>query len=467
MTITDMLRETFARFLWTLADDLRGRIPMGLDDLIWLSGIALLGKQHVEAAGSERVQAAYRTFLGSAAEGPKAFLDLVDALKEGDKELEEALSILGPKFLVHPDPSALLTIRNALVHASLPKLETRDAQFALGDAIIDTYVRKFGRVRDRLVVPRSIGQLMATLAHPLPEEITHVPFSRLGSLLVEAHRIQPGARILEGGGRLQGFENYTETWARGVLLLRLYGIPGGFTETFPLNRRDGALADVVMACPPFGVADRETVQAMRYAMPDLVGDLPEQALRDFTSVFQALQTLGPKGRAVVVVVPGLLFRVGAVARLRAAWVAEDSLEAVISLPPGLFPGTAIASAIMVFNREKPIDRRGKVLLVAAENLTKARPSRKPDEEPFLQQISRILEIYVHFRHDPRLAAVVTADELAAQNWNLSPARYIRHEEEESTVDLTELRASLGETEARAEAARKRLDAAIADLLDTP
>ncbi len=469
MMNSDMLRDAFTRFLWTLADDLRGRMAMGSDDLIWLSGIALLGKQASESdsrsSGSAMVQKAYQNFLATTSEGPKAFMDLVDALSEGDKELGEALSTLGPNFLAHPDPGALLTIRNALVHASLPSLGTREAQFALGDAVIDTYVRRFGRMGGELVIPRSVGQLVATLAHPAPEETTHVPFSRLGTLIAEAHRMQPGSQTMEGSGCIQGFERNQGTWARGVLMLRLYGIPGGFTETFPSYRFQGVQADVVMSCPPFGVADPGTAQAIRYSIPELASDLPEQAIRDFAGVFQVLQSVGPKGRAVVVVTPGLLFRMGAVARVRAGWVAEDMLEAVITLPPGLFSGIAIATAVMVFNRDKPVDRRGRVLLVAAENLSKARPSRKAEDEPFIQQIQRILLAYTLFQDDPSLAVVVTAEELAAQDWNFSPSRYLALEEQHVTgPDLKTLQDSLVVTEAKAAEARDRLDAAIKSLL---
>lgn len=466
---SDMLRDVFARFLWTLADDLRALIAMGSDDLIWLSGIVLLGKQASEssnrATGSTRVPSAYQAFLTTTNEGPKAFMSLVGALSEADKELGDALSALGPNFLAHPDPSALLTIRNALVHASLPSLGTREAQFALGDAFIDTYVRRFGRHGGELVIPRSVGHLVATLAHPAPEETTHVPFSRLGTLIVEAHRLQPSDQRMEGTGCIHGFEKNKGTWARGVLMLRLYGIPGGFTETFPSYRPPGFQPDVVMACPPFGVADPASAQAIRYAIPELANDLPEQALRDFAGVFQSLQSLGQRGRAVVVVTPGLLFRMGAVARLRAEWVKEDMLEAVITLPTGLFPGTAIATAVIVFNRNKGVDRRGKVLLFAAENLSKDRQAKKIEDEAFLQQIPRILQAYTLFHDNPSVAAVVSSEELATHDWNLSPSRYlIREDDQGEQPDFDALQASLMEAEAGAAEARGRLDSLIHTLL---
>ena len=43
----------------------------------------------------------------------------------------------------------------------------------------------------------------------------------------------------------------------------------------------------------------------------------------------------------------------------------DQLEAIIGLPSTLFYGTGIPAALLLFNRAKPTERRGRVLFIDA------------------------------------------------------------------------------------------------------
>ena len=57
---------------------------------------------------------------------------------------------------------------------------------------------------------------------------------------------------------------------------------------------------------------------------------------------------------------GILFRGGAEGKIR-----RGIVEAVIGLAPNLFFGASIPVAVCVLNRDKPQERRGKVLFIDA------------------------------------------------------------------------------------------------------
>ncbi|HJW74881.1 MAG TPA: N-6 DNA methylase, partial [Thermoleophilia bacterium] len=124
---------------------------------------------------------------------------------------------------------------------------------------------------------------------------------------------------------------------------------------------------------------------------------------------------------------------------------------VILLPDNLFYNTTAAGIIVVLNRAKPAERRGKVLLVnASSKFQKGRPKNfLPDEA--------VRKIAAAFRagHDvERLVKVVTTQEIAAADFNLSPSRYV---ETAAPTEHRDIQAILDEL-AGLDAEAARLDA---------
>ena len=52
--------------------------------------------------------------------------------------------------------------------------------------------------------------------------------------------------------------------------------------------------------------------------------------------------------------------------IRKGILEDDLLEAVIGLPSALFYGTGIPAALMIINKSKPAERKGKVLFINSE-----------------------------------------------------------------------------------------------------
>lgn len=75
--------------------------------------------------------------------------------------------------------------------------------------------------------------------------------------------------------------------------------------------------------------------------------------------------LNINGRAGVVVPHGVLFRGGNEGTIRKSLLEDDLVEAVIGLAPNLFYGTGIPGAILILNRAKSEERKGKVLFIDA------------------------------------------------------------------------------------------------------
>jgi len=147
--------------------------------------------------------------------------------------------------------------------------------------------------------------------------------------------------------------------------------------------------------------------------------------------------------------------------IRKAFVERDLIEAVILLPENLFYNTTAPGIILVVNRRKP--RRGEILLInASQQFAKGRPKNYLTEE----HIARIADIYHQWLagangHSP-LHAIITTDEAARNDYNLSPSRYVSTNGKEEVLPLEEAVVRLLE----AEEERAEADRALNEVLRT-
>jgi type I restriction enzyme M protein len=152
---------------------------------------------------------------------------------------------------------------------------------------------------------------------------------------------------------------------------------------------------------------------------------PPASSADWGWVQHMVASLKTNGRMAVVL------DTGAVARgsgnqgtnrerdIRKAFIDDDLVEAVILLPENLFYNTSAPGIIMLLNRAKRHPEE--VLLVNGSTLfTKARPKNFLAEE----HIAQVAELYTNWQSVEGLATVVSSGQVAQNDWNLSPNRYV-------------------------------------------
>jgi type I restriction enzyme M protein len=98
------------------------------------------------------------------------------------------------------------------------------------------------------------------------------------------------------------------------------------------------------------------------------------------------------------------------------------IEGVIYLPENLFYNTTAPGIIIVLNKAKPKDRRGKLLLLnASRDFVKGDPKNYiPDEA-----IMRIGETLTTWNEVKKYSRIVTREEIAKNDFNISPSLYIQ------------------------------------------
>ncbi|MCB1193594.1 MAG: N-6 DNA methylase [Leptospiraceae bacterium] len=111
----------------------------------------------------------------------------------------------------------------------------------------------------------------------------------------------------------------------------------------------------------------------------------------------------------------------------------DALEAIISLPQGLFYGTGIPACVLVCKKNKPDDFRGKVLFINADrefaegkNQNKLRP----------EDIEKIDYVFTRKMEIPKYSRIIDKDEIIQiHDYNLNIRRYVDNTPEPEPEDV--------------------------------
>ncbi len=168
-----------------------------------------------------------------------------------------------------------------------------------------------------------------------------------------------------------------------------------------------------------------------------------------------VETLDPTiGRMAVVVTLGVLFRGGAERHIRELLLQENLIDSVIALPPKMFAHTGIPVALLLLRKNKADQN---VLFIDASHSYQHGKTQNVLQPEDLDDI----ELAYRARKDEgRYARLVTHDEIAANDYNLTIARYVEALDEETEVDLVAVR----QERARLEAELAELQAKLSTLL---
>jgi len=175
-----------------------------------------------------------------------------------------------------------------------------------------------------------------------------------GSLVYSCDLMEPHREHVQSG-LLTGFDFDITMLRIAAMNLLLHGIDapdihyqdtmsGGFSDRFPQHSKDAF--NVILANPPFkGSLDYEDVDSSLLAKV-------KTKKTELLFVVRILQMLKNGGRSATIVPDGVLFGSSkAHVALRQMLVDQNQLEAIISLPSGVFkPYAGVSTAILVFTK---------------------------------------------------------------------------------------------------------------------
>ena len=307
--------------------------------------------------------------------------------------------------------------------------------------LIEQFADDAGKKGGEFYTPRMVVKLIVGLLSPTERMRICDPTVGSGGMLIEC-----GRHVERIGGNplnltLHGQEKNLGTWAICKMNMLLHGLPDARIERGDVIRnpqlvREGALLhyDCVIANPPFSLDEWGHEVAVNDGFGRFRFGVPPETRGDLAFVQHMVATVNATGKIGVVISHGVLFRGGAEGNIRRRLLREDIIEAVIGLPTRLFFGTGIPTAILLLNRAKSFNRKGKVLFIEASH-----GFRKGKNQNHLRDhdIERIAKTYHNFADSEKYARVASLNEIEKNEWNLNVSLYVDTSAEEVLIDVGE------------------------------
>lgn len=324
-------------------------------------------------------------------------------------------------------------------------------------------LRKFaegqGQSAGEFFTPQEVGWLIAYLVRPHPgEDALDYACGSAGLLVKLQLALKQSDPLNKIPLRLHGQELTGSSYAIARMNMVIHDMEGeilrGDSMRNPKFRApDGARLrafNVVVANPMWNQPFEERIfEHDTFDRFESAGGLPP-ANGDWAWLQHSLACLKSTGRAAVVIDTGAVTR-GSGSKnenrektIRRWFVEQDLVEGVVLLPDNLFYNTTAPGLIVLLNRHKPAARTGRIVLVNA-----SREARKGQPKNYLPEsaIRKIADAFHAGKNVDKSVKVITRDEAAANDYNLSPSRYIATGEDEVLRPIPEILAELEKLDA--------------------
>ncbi len=301
-----------------------------------------------------------------------------------------------------------------------------------------------------IYTPKEVVELLFHILEPKPDESVYNPSCGFCEILAYFHKFartmygNEVRRIFLFGEEGNSYENYV----LGKINLYLNGIRDFKIEfsnalLYPkFKSEDGLIGfDVVVANPQWNQDgyNENTLKKGEFWKERFKFGFPPKNSADWAWIQHMIASAkDDTGRVGVVIDNGALFRSNSKSEksIRQKILEEDLIECVILLPEKVFyTNSGSSGAIIIFNKNKPEDRKDKVLFINASNEYEQHPEIKKLRKLSKDGVSKIVEAYQNFLEIKDFSRVVAKDEIKENDYNMNVTLYVFPTVEEEIIDV--------------------------------
>ena len=373
--------------------------------------------------------------IASKAHTPEIGTVIDDAMRAIEKENKRLKDIL-PKNFARPeldkrrlgDVVDLFTNIQMIEHGSEKDILGRTYEYCLSK-----FAEQEGKLAGEFYTPSCVVRTLVEVLQPYNGRV-YDPACGSGGMFVQSAKF-----IERHSGNINDLSVYGQdsnptTWKMAQMNLAIRGIEANLGEynadTFFNDCHPTLRADFIMANPPFNLSDwgadklKDDVR-WKYGMPP-AGNA------NFAWLQHMIHHLAPNGKIGMVLANGSLSsQSGGEGEIRQNIINADLVECIVAMPTQLFYTTQIPVSLWFLAKNKK--QKGKTLFIDARKMGTmvTRKLRELTEE----DIAKIADTYNAYAdgtlEDVKgFCAVVTTEEIAKQDYILTPGRYVGIEEQE-------------------------------------
>ena len=336
--------------------------------------------------------------------------------------------------------------KDLLDHFNQPRLVLVNDNFEFPDLLgaayeylIKYFADSAGKKGGEFYTPAEVVRLLVQLTKSMAGNEIYDPAAGSGGFRIQAHQYVEEQGENADDLALYGQDSNGTTWSICNMNMILHNITrftirNGDTLEDPQILENGQVRkfDRVLANPPFSQNYSRANLRLHGRFREWCPETGKKA--DLMFVQHMLASLKSDGHMATVMPHGVLFRGGKEKLIRELLIEDDVIEAIISLPPGLFYGTGIPACVLVCSNNKPDELRNKILFINADH---EYAEGKNQNRLRTEDIEKIDFVFTDKRETPKYSRLVDRAEIVdVHDCNLNIRRHVDNMPDPEPEDVT-------------------------------
>ena len=373
--------------------------------------------------------------IASNAHTPEIGTIIDEAMRAIEKENKRLKDIL-PKNFARPELDKRRLGDVVDLFTNIKMVDAGSSKDILGrtyEYCLSNFAEQEGKLAGEFYTPSCVVRTLVEVLQPYNGRV-YDPCCGSGGMFVQSAKFVENHRGNINDISVYGQDSNPTTWKMAQMNLAIRGIDadlGKFNaDTFFNDCHPTLRADYIMANPPFNLSD--------WGADKLTDDvrwqygMPPAGNANFAWLQHMIHHLAPNGKIGMVLANGSLSsQSGGEGEIRKNIINADLVECIIAMPTQLFYTTQIPVSLWFLAKNKK--QKGKTLFIDARKLGTmvTRKLRELTDE----DIAKIADTYNAYadgtlENVKGFCAVVDTEEIAKQDYILTPGRYVGIEEQE-------------------------------------
>jgi len=367
--------------------------------------------------------------IASKAHTPEIGTIIDEAMRAIEKENKRLKDIL-PKNFARPELDKRRLGEVVDLFTNIQMIEHGNEKDILGrtyEYCLSKFAEQEGKLAGEFYTPSCVVRTLVEVLQPYHGRV-YDPCCGSGGMFVQSAKFVESHSGNINDISVYGQDSNPTTWKMAQMNLAIRGIDADLgqynADTFFNDCHPTMRADFIMVNPPFNLSDWGADKLMddvrwQYGMPP-AGNA------NFAWLQHMIHHLAPNGKIGMVLANGSLSsQSGGEGEIRKNIINADLVECIVAMPTQLFYTTQIPVSLWFLSKDKK--QKGKTLFIDARKLGTmvTRKLRELTDED-IAKIANTYNAYVDgkLQDEKGFCAVVSTEEIAKQDYILTPGRYV-------------------------------------------
>jgi type I restriction enzyme M protein len=374
--------------------------------------------------------------IASAAHKPEIGTVIDNAMRAIENDNKKLKNVL-PKNYASPDLDKRVLGDVVDLFTNMDMGGTEDSKDLLGrtyEYCIAQFAAYEGVKGGEFYTPASIVKTIVSVLKPFSNCRVYDPCCGSGGMFVQSEKFIQAHTGKRGTISVYGQESNADTWKMAKMNMAIRGIDADFgphqADTFFNDLHPTLKADFIMANPPFNLSN--------WGQDKLKDDkrwkfgIPPAGNANYAWIQHMIHHLAPNGKLGLVLANGALStQSSGEGEIRKNIIEADLVEGIIALPTQLFYSVTIPVTLWFISKNKK--QKGKTLFIDARKMGYMVDRKHRDFKE--EDIQKLADTFTAFQEGKLedvkgFCAAATLQDIAKQDYSLTPGRYVGIEEQE-------------------------------------